>query len=425
MRRQLRAVQLIPAAQLRWIILFFSVLLALVAFRRLLVGLYYVSGKAGYDFRYFWVAGRMWLEGKDPYALADYKTFGSAIITEGHVPDFWVYPPSWWPFSSLLALADLKSANIVWNVAAIGLCFGASFLVVSAFQWAHSDPTSKPSYRNFLAGATITLPLLHFFGVAELEATTLTIGTGQNSLFVYFGIAALLYGIAKGSRAVSALALSIILLKPQVGLPFAALFLVYSRWSRQVLSGVLALTFILALPALLIQPLVPLEMIQNMQVYGEFKRNFPQTMTGLRLCLWELFGVESGNVPAIIAALASGAGALALKRLHRRDDRRILWLCAIVTTAITVALAPLHFYDFVVIGVLFPAVLVSPAPSIGAAVLGAALIIRADTLGKVTGLYDPAVGIFEGSILSTIGALLLLVAALSASSRSAFGKRAD
>jgi hydrogenase/urease accessory protein HupE len=52
--------------------------------------------------------------------------------------------------------------------------------------------------------------------------------------------------------------------------------------------------------------------------------------------------------------------------------------------------------------------------SLWAGLVGAALIARADWLGKLTGFYDPDVPIFEGSILSSVGAALLLIAMLDA-----------
>ena len=419
----MQTVELLGTPRARRIILYLSALLALAGLLRLCLSVYYVSGKSGYDFRYFWLAGRIWAVGEDPYS-SNYQKAGVTLITDGHVPELWVYPPSWWPLSRLLALTDLNAASVLWNIAGIVLCFAASFLVVRAFYRVQSGQSCNQSVAILKACGILVLALLHFSVIAELEATNLVIGIGQNSIFVYFCIAALLYGIAKGSLAVSALALSIIFLKPQVGLPFAALFLIYSSWSRRVLSIAIAVSVAFILPSMFIEPLSPFEFIRNANRYSDFKPNMPQAVTGLRLCVWEVLGRDCGNVvPSIAAALASVVGVFAFKPLHAEDEQEILWLCATLTTAITITFAPLHFYDFVIVGVLYPTLLVAPAPAIGAAFLGTGLIFRADALGKATGLYDPAVGIFEGSILSTVGAGLLLVAAWSACSRVALGLR--
>lgn len=83
------------------------------------------------------------------------------------------------------------------------------------------------------------------------------------------------------------------------------------------------------------------------------------------------------------------------------------------------------FYDLPIIACLFPAVLVSSALFKVAALVGAALVVRGDTLGKATGLYDPNVAIFEGSFISTIGAILLFFASVGAAVPAWFGRRTE
>ena len=398
----------------RGIIAIIAGLLALRAFYHLLAGVYYFRGDAGFDFRYFWVAGRMWADGRNPYG-SDYLGTASKLIADGHIPEVWAYPPNWWPISSALGLLEIVRANLLWSLTGVALCFASSFLIASAFRWAHQS-TSHP-VRDLLVGAGAALPLIHFFGTSALEATSLTLAIGQTSLLIYFGIAALLYGIARGSRLICAIALSIIFLKPHIGLPFAALFLVYNSWSRQALVLAAAVSVIMAAPALWIDPLSPIGMLRNMARYdGIVPATLPQATTGLRLVIWEVFGFDLGGLGSgIIAALAAALVPMLFRRFHTGDDeQRILWWCTTATVATTIALAPLHYYDFVIAASLMPAVLVSPIRYSIVAILSTALILRADTLGKLTGLYDHSVGIFEGAPIATAGGFLLLIAALGA-----------
>ena len=427
MARMAPIISLVQKSPYRWIIFVFAFLLALMGLRRLLLSLYYVSGTSGYDFRYIWLAGHVWLNGEDPYSASFRRT--SAMLTwDGHAPEVWLYPPNWWPLSALLAFIDLGTANLLWNIGNVLLCLVASFLIVSSFRRAHTGLKCDNTVRDLLFALGAALPLIHLFGAAELEATATVIAVGQTSLLIYFGLALLLYGIGKDSRPLCVAGLVILFLKPQIGLAFAALFLVYSQWTRRTLAVALGLSLVLALPALISHPLAPLEMVRGIIREGDSVRpNVAQAMTGLRNVLWHTFGLDVGGpVSSLFAALAAVAGALTIKRIYEHEDRRrVLWLCAILSAAATAAFAPLHFYDLPIIACLFPAVLVSSALFKVAALVGAVLVVRGDTLGKATGLYDPNVAIFEGSFISTIGAILLFFASVGAAVPAWFGRRTE
>ncbi len=82
-----------------------------------------------------------------------------------------------------------------------------------------------------------------------------------------------------------------------------------------------------------------------------------------------------------------------------------------VLTAVTTAVAPLHFYDLVIIG---PALFL---PLFGVnffarilAVAGLLILWRAENLGSLTGLLSHGVEVFPASHLATIGAMLFLIA---------------
>lgn len=405
------------------IFLLVGIIAAVAGLRHLVLNYYLLNGDTGYDFRYLWLAGRIWVEGADPYGSA-FSDTGRLLVPSGHVPELWAYPPSWWPIASLLGLFGIRTANSLWGLASIALCLASSFLIASAFRWAYSDDRIIGSRRHFLISMGLALPLLHFVGTSALEATTLVIALGQTSLLIYFGIALLLYGTASGGRPLSATGLSILFLKPQIGLAFAVLFLIYSGSSRRTLAWAVALSVLMALPALVINPNAPFAMIANMVSYdGVVRATLPQVTTGVRVASWYVTGGDPGGIVcAAVVALAVVVSTLMLRRLHEgEDERRVLWLCMTVAAAATIAFAPLHYYDFVIAACLLPAVLMSSVPFASAGILGAALILRADSLGKLTGLFDHDIKIFEGSLLSTVGGVLLLVAILGAASQVSFG----
>ena len=160
-----RMTSLVRKSPYRWIILVFSIFLALAGLRRILLSLYYVSGTTGYDFRYIWLAGYIWSNGEDPYS-ASFRSTSAMLPWNGHAPEVWLYPPNWWPLSSLLALSVLMTANLLWNIGNILLCLAASFLIVSSFRRAHSGLKGDRTVRNLLLAVGAALPLIHFFGAA-------------------------------------------------------------------------------------------------------------------------------------------------------------------------------------------------------------------------------------------------------------------
>ena len=64
------------------------------------------------DFKYIWLAGVVWREGGDPYG-ASYLAAAQEIFGRGatNVPQYWFYPPNWWPISTFLSEFDLSSAD--------------------------------------------------------------------------------------------------------------------------------------------------------------------------------------------------------------------------------------------------------------------------------------------------------------------------
>lgn len=406
-----------PANRTRGLILAVSLVLAAGAAYYLYRKAMAVSGAAGFDFRYLWLAGEAWLSGTNPYG-AGYQALGAERIESGHVPISWVYPPNWWGITTILALFDLDRSSHLWNLFNIVLLFGSSILTIAAFLAADPRLAGSRMRAGDLTPFALPLILLHFCGLAALEASALVLAVGQTSILIYFGMALLAYGMTGGRRWVAVAGLAVIFLKPQIGLIFALALLAWNREARQVLWRTLIVSIILSLPAFISDPLVPISFLRALGGYDAFAAaNLPQAMTGIRLAVWEIFSRDIGN---IAAALIAAAAAFVYARSSRRPINlpESDWWLIVVLITLTVALAPLHYYDFVIVGLLVPAVLCAPLVPMLTGLIGGALILRADQLGKITGLYDPEVAIFEGSILSTVGATLILIAVLVAAVRA-------
>lgn len=375
-----------------------------------------VSGRAGYDFRYLWLAGEFWAESISPYGV-EYLDIDRVRIPTGHIPKVWVYPPNWWIICVSLAGLDLLMAGFVWNLLNIVLLIAASLLLVKAFCAAFPDRTLWAPVLGDLAAHPSRLFCLHFVGMVVLEATAIVLAVGQTSILIYFGFALLLYGLACEHRWLAVAGLAVIFLKPQIGLIFAVVFFLQGSSQRRLVLVSIGVSLILSIPALIVEPAVMLAFVRNLTLYdGVGDANLPQAMTGTRLIIWEVIEIDIGNVVAVLIATVLGLVLTTGRwRLTRAADPAVHGFQTVtLLTVLILFAAPLHYYDFVIIGVLPFAIIGARGLAIGAGVLGGTLILRADDLGEKVGLYDPDVAIFEGSILSTIGGALLCLAVFSA-----------
>ena len=371
---------------------------------------YQMADRPGYDFRFIWLAGDLWLDGINPYGDA-YEPAGKLRISEGHIPTLWPYPPTWWAFSVPFGALDIYVANVVWNIVNIIMIVWGTVLLSKAFVAAFPDITTSlaPRFGGWMAAAVFSTVLLL---LSVLEATAILFSVGQTTLFACFGIAITLWARVQRLDLIEALGLTLILLKPQIGVPYAIVLLLTDNRSRYVvlLAGVFSV--ILMVPAMLGEPSVFLDFVRNVTGYDEFtKANLPLSMTGIRLVIFEFLNKDIGNLTA--AGLTLGVVLLACvgpTRLCRSPDPSVhSWQLYGLSTTLIVTLAPLHIYDFVLLAVPLP--LLFCANGIGRILLlaGAALIWRSENLAALTGFHDPSVEIFPGSRLATIGAMIFLV----------------
>lgn len=391
-------------------VFWFCVILGIVALVYLGFKTYQVADRPGYDFRFIWLAGDLWLEGINPYGDA-YEPAGIERISQGHVPTLWPYPPTWWIFSTPFGALNLYDANVAWNMINIVFVVGGIMLLSNAFVVAFPEKNAKLTAR-FGGWAAVVVFCIVLFLFSVLEATAILFSVGQTTLFACFGIALMLWSRVRKVIWLEALGLALVLLKPQIGLQYAILLLLLDARSRQtaLLAGLFSIG--LMVPAMFTEPFVIFDFIRNVSNYDGFTdANLPLSMTGIRLVLFEFLGTDIGNLAAVACALAAiiltCAGPM---RLSRSQNPAIhSWQVISLSTAVIVAVAPLHIYDFVLLVVPLP--LLFCATRLGAffAVAGAALIWRSENLAALTRFHDLDVEIFPGSRLATIGAILFLI----------------
>lgn len=288
----------------------------------------------GYDFKYIWVAGRMWLSGLDPYGPGYAPTAG-ALITDGHAPEIWAYPPNMLPLAVLLALPELPAAAVAWRIA------GALTVVLAAAAIAGATLPARPARsarrvfgeRFFLLG----------FALAGFEAVAISLSTGQTAILMLGASALVLLGLARRLPLLAALGLALLCLKPQIGAAVALALLVLGPEGRRITVAGVLIAAGFALPALLLDPMSPFAWLAQVAAYDDASpANAPAEVTGLRFLAWDLFGIETGSLaPMLVTLGVIGLLAARVRAIGCEPERALA-----VALAALLALAPLHVYDF-------------------------------------------------------------------------------
>lgn len=356
------------------------------------------SGDAIIDFQFIWLAGEMWAEGADPYT-ADYAVRGEAMFGGGigNVPVTWFYPPSWWPVSMAVAQWDFGTATVIWRGAsALMLIIGAAIVVLS--------------WRRHV-GALTPLRIGLFAAFAALgSAAPIGLALGQTPFVSFLGLSIFIAAYLARSRASMVLALFLLMLKPQIGLPFCGLLIVSRFWWPSLIAGGLV-SLAAAAPALGIAGIADFlsAYLAQVGVHATLDPNRPFEMTGLRNLGYAAFGLA---LSPLLLSLAGAALAAGLRLVCRADDaagRARLLAAFLATVGLFVAL---HNYDMILMAPLVVLMAVHPWPLQALGALGLLLIFRANNLAAVTGIYDPDTIVGRGSLLISVGIVLAFAAAL-------------
>ena len=322
------------------------------------------------------------------------------------------YPPTWWIFAAPLGALDLNTANIVWNIFGLAIVITICGLLTSAFV---STFKKRSQMISEFTGGQVYFPLFSvlFFLLAILEATAILFSVGQTTLIAGLGITLMLWSRVSGRIFFDAVGLTLVLLKPQIGAPFVVLYLLFDAQSRKVVVIAVLLSILLTLPSLLTAPSTILDFFRNLAAYDGFTiANLPQSMTGLRLIIWEFTDLDIGSSAAtvitLVVILALCYGPTRLTRAGDANEHS--WQVFGLASAAIVALAPLHIYDFVLLAAPLALLVRGRIVSTLFAGLGALLIWRSENLADIWAFHVDGVEIFPSSRLATIGALLFLVA---------------
>lgn len=380
----------------------------------LLFKTYQVSSVATYDFKYIWLAGKLWLQGVNPYT-AEYAEFARQNINQGHVPSMWVYPPNFYIPAILSGLTPVNLSSILWNVAGVVMIIASSALLTAAALPISIKTLPDTGFLR-LVRKRLTSPLnlffIHLGLMATLQATAITLSVGQTSILIYFGVSLLLYGLKKNFKWTSGIGLAITFLKPQIGAIVLIVILLHkTNWMMFVRAAIVSAA--ISLPAFIQSPLVIFDWLRNVHRYdGYAVANMPQSTTGLRNVFWDLFSSDIGNMTSMIASLiVIGGLCITLKYLRRgmeaQSEAQHTAKMIIISSIAILALAPLHIYDFVLFGIVLLTLMTMSGMNLIFTGIGAFLLWRADDIAAMTGFYAHGTEHFEGTRLATLGAIIV------------------
>lgn len=351
-----------------------------------------ISPRPEIDFRFFWLAGKAWSMGLDPYSPV-YEQLGAAILPDGNKVIHWFYPPQWWAVCRLLAMTDLSQALMVWRLASGAMVLGATAILVRCV-------VERPAELRWgLIGLACGFAAL-------IEPTANLLALGQSSGVVYLCLTLFVAGILSRSRWLVGAALFLATFKPQVGagLLLATLFIPRYRGTALAALGAAGL---LTLPhTAVFGPLSTIrEFLGNLQQWSALPSNTPLASSGPTNLLARL-GVSGLTMNVQMAAaysLLCYAGWCLRRTLERPLEP--LYLIA----ASLVALVPLHIYDFTIIMVPLILHLAIARRPTWIAMLTLLAVIRPGRIEELLGI--PQYG-SSGLILLDIVSLLLLADAV-------------
>jgi hypothetical protein len=364
-----------------------------------------IHGESGLDFKSIWLAGKMWAAEENPYGpkfLSEFNEYFHFTLPEA----YWVYPPYWYPIATSMSYWSFPIANSIWKAVNFALLIGATHLIARAL----AEVTREKYAPIFFSG----------IGYAcFMRETTITLFNGQTSVFVYFGLAAVFYGILRNRSHFVVIGLVFLALKPQIGVvAFAAIFMLRQfRWTVPVAGGIcLIATVPIAVAA---EYRASLEgLFTGVTRYSQRVENAPENLTGLTNMISFVASPSTAlHAMPILFATAVVCGAAIfycwpIDLAKQVEGVRMQLTSLILFTASTLFFLPLHRYDLVSLAALI--MMISAASFAGRWLIFSGLLVclRPITLINLLGMTNSAGLEFYESNLMSFALLLIFIGAV-------------
>jgi hypothetical protein len=294
------------------------------------------GAEPGLDFRLPWLAGKLWLEGKNPYGSAFVERY--VALFNNSVNMYWSYPPSWLPISAILGLFSFETAFRLWMATDMLLLTGGTLLLT------HSVASRSPSrvWLVFMAALTFA---------CSMQATEIALYIGQTSCVVFFGLAAVISGLLNSTPLLLIVGLFLTALKPHVGLvAFVSVFALPGRRWTCVAAGALSFAAAAGVGDI---PNTLRGFLANLKLYANPGNtlNNPENLTGMTNIVNALFNTPSLAWASVFFALVAALGGFVALHFYRdfelANDDTGKRLSLIAFLSVTLLFVPLHAYDMI------------------------------------------------------------------------------
>jgi hypothetical protein len=360
----------------------------------------------GLDFRYIWLAGKIWASGHDPYGPLFEREYNDNFNLVLAPRLLWVYPPYWYPLALPFGLFSFQIANVIWKICNFSLLIGATHLIARAL----ADIARQGYWPIFLAG----------IGFACLmQATVFALFFGQTSILVYFGLAGIFFGLLEARPLLLIIGLVFLALKPQIGIVVfpATIALHRYRWTVFAAGGVCLLAT--APVAFLGDYGASIkEFLANLKEYYGIFPNTPPSMTGLiNITAYVLTNSVVSSSTLIFVLVATILAVitfynLPLNKVSEVDDTQCLVARLGFFLASTFFFLPLHSYDLVALTALMMIIMTTTLAGRYLIAFGLFVCFRPRKLYDVFDFANSNGLLFPESRLVSAGLLLVFVGAL-------------
>ncbi|OUC13825.1 MAG: hypothetical protein B0A82_15275 [Alkalinema sp. CACIAM 70d] len=369
----------------------------------------------GLDFRLIWLAGKLWLEGKNPYDNSVFQAAYLPVFGVGPNTHFWVYPPSWSLISTVFGMFPFSVAESLWRLfnylALLGIVAVSGLMLHhwNLFQW---------NDARFYMGATY---------LYLLQATSVVISIGQTTILSTFGFMLTIYGIGQSSLPLAVLGMYIVALKPQLAFAFFVSLMAVGYY-RLVFLAVLLTMFSSEIAFLSTGITANIQgFLDNLNRYStdlHLSANLPPDLTGLVNLLDYLIYPKTISLSPRISVVISILLGLVIGFLMRRyqisfsikdaasnyfNQRREIIISWIMTVLSSIYfLTPLHSYDAVLLGPIGIFSLYLRRAKLLFLIPILLLIMRAGNIAQITGIHHPGSKIFRDSLIVSLSSFILL-----------------
>ncbi|NCO75767.1 MAG: DUF2029 domain-containing protein [Cyanobacteria bacterium] len=374
-----------------------------------------LSMSEGIDSRYFWVAGKAWLNGQNPYIHDIFvETYKNTEFFPGE-HQLWGYPPSWAPIACLLALFPFETANLLWSylnyLALVGI-----FLLMA--NWLRGIKLSSWKDSRLWLGGTYC-----FF----LQSVPMVFNLGQTSIIYTFGLVAIFYGLKQKQFLLCVLGIYLLSLKPHIFIIPIIILLINMNWG--IVFGGILLIILSSSVAFYISGIFPTiqGFFANVITFTSMDvlANKPYNLGGLINLIHQLnldFSRMSIFIIGILVAIVFGIiirrnqiyfwGNIVGGKDTPNDTIPAYFFLEIFILIIALIgfFMPLQIYDYTIYAPLMMIGLHLPWQKMIMICPSLILAFRADNISKITGIYNSESS-FPGCFIISIASLLLFIGA--------------